>query len=64
MELTALHRRVSTELETVGGEIDVAVISKGDGFIWYKRKHYFDLALNRHFEQNYMREVEGRERRR
>lgn len=60
VELTALHRRVSTELETVGGEIDVAVISKGDGFIWYKRKHYFDLALNRHFELNYMREVTGR----
>ena len=57
VELTALHRRASTELETVGGDIDVAIISKGDGFIWYKRKHYFDLAFNRQFELNYMRDV-------
>jgi len=32
--------------ETVGGPIDVALISKGDGLIWIKRKHYFDPALN------------------
>jgi len=29
--------------ETVAGPIDVAIISKGDGLIWIKRKHYFDL---------------------
>ena len=34
---------------TVGGEIDVAIISKGDGFIWKKRKHYFKSELNPHF---------------
>ena len=38
--------------ETVGGPVDVAVISKGDGFIWIRRKHYFDPALNtRYFDR-------------
>ncbi|MDP6474755.1 MAG: hypothetical protein QF894_07610, partial [Alphaproteobacteria bacterium] len=46
VSLTSLKRRVSEDEETVGGPIDVAVISKGDGFIWIKRKHYFDPAKN------------------
>ena len=25
------------------------IISKGDGLIWYRRKHYFDPALNQHY---------------
>lgn len=49
VNLTSLKRRVSMEEETVGGPIDVAVISKGDGFIWIKRKHYFDSQLNRDY---------------
>lgn len=53
--LTSLKRRISLEPETVGGPIDVAVISKGDGFIWIKRKHYFRADLNHHFFQNYFR---------
>lgn len=44
--LTSFKRRMSRDAETVGGAIDVAVISKGDGFVWIKRKHYFDPALN------------------
>lgn len=46
VNLTVLKRRISTDQETVGGPIDVAVISKGDGFIWIKRKHYFTKDLN------------------
>ena len=49
VNLTSLKRRVSLEEETVGGPIDVAVISKGDGFIWIKRKHYFDGLMNRDY---------------
>ena len=45
------------EMETVGGPIDVAVISKGDGFIWIKRKHYFNKDLNPQFFKNYDMEV-------
>ena len=46
VHLTQLRLMVSREPETVGGPIDVAVISKGDGLIWIKRKHYFDRELN------------------
>jgi len=49
VELTSLRRKVDSPLESVGGPVDVAVISKGDGFVWIKRKHYFDLAINRDF---------------
>ena len=49
VSLTSLKRRVSEEQESVGGPIDVAVISKGDGFIWSKRKHYFDPKFNSDF---------------
>jgi hypothetical protein len=46
VNLTCIKRRVSTERETVGGPVDVAVISKGDGFVWIKRKRYFRPELN------------------
>ena len=51
--LTSLKRKVSPDQETVGGPIDVMVISKGDGIIWMKRKHYFDAGKNHHFFSNY-----------
>jgi hypothetical protein len=47
--LTSFKRRISMEAETVSDPIDVAVISKGDGFIWIKRKHYFKPELNAQF---------------
>lgn len=53
VNLTSFKRRISLDAETVGGPIDVAVISKGDGFIWIKRKHYFCKELNQHFLSNY-----------
>lgn len=49
VNITSIKRRISMETETVGGPIDVAVISKKDGFIWIKRKHYFDPKYNQHF---------------
>jgi len=54
INLTALHRRTSQYAETVGGPTDVAVISKGDGFIWVKRKHYFDAKYNPAFVTRYL----------
>jgi len=59
VSLTSFKRKVSMETETVGGPIDVAVISKGDGFIWIKRKHYFNSELNPQFFANYYREVKN-----
>ncbi|MBI0114450.1 MULTISPECIES: hypothetical protein [unclassified Gilliamella] len=49
VNLTAFKRKISDDSESVGGPIDVAVISKTDGFIWIKRKHYFTMELNNHF---------------
>lgn len=36
--ITSLKRKISFDLESVGGDIDVAIISKGDGFVWGKKK--------------------------
>jgi predicted transcriptional regulator len=68
VNLTSLKRKISRDDETVGGPVDVAVISKGDGLIWVRRKHYFEHALNPQFFANYYRgaydgesaEAEGR----
>jgi len=56
VNLTIFKLKVTMESETVGGPIDVAVISKGDGFIWIKRKHYFKAELNPQFLANYYKE--------
>ena len=60
VNLTAFKRHVSKDTETVGGPTDVALITKGDGFVWIKRKHYFDIKLNQAFQQNYFL-VDGNE---
>lgn len=57
VNLTAFRRKISLDRETVGGPIDVAVISKGDGLVWIKRKHYFEPRFNpQFFELYYWRE--------
>lgn len=56
IKLTSIKRKISPDQPTVGGPIDVMVISKGDGIIWMKRKHYFKPELNNHFFQNYFRQ--------
>ena len=55
ISLTSLVRRMQPAEETVGGPVDVAFISKGDGFVWINRKHYFKPELNAHFFNNYFR---------
>lgn len=59
VNLTAFKRRMTESLETVGGPIDVAVISKGDGMVWVKRKLYFPREINRHFFDNYFKGLEN-----
>jgi hypothetical protein len=59
IELTSLKRRVSWDQETVGGEVDVAVISKSEGFVWIKRKHYFSRDLNPRFFNRLATSAEG-----
>lgn len=56
VNMTAFRRKMTfSSLETVGGPVDVAVISKGDGLVWVKRKHYFPSELNKHFFNNYFK---------
>ena len=56
INLSSWRKRVFMEDETVGEPIDVAVISKGDGFVWIKQKQYFDKTLNPHLnrQQEYL----------
>lgn len=53
VNITSIKRKMSLDLETVGGPIDVALITKGDGFVWIQRKQYFDPKLNPFFLQTY-----------
>jgi hypothetical protein len=47
VSLISFKKRMSIDAaETVGGPIDVAVISKADGFVWIKHKSYFKQELN------------------
>ena len=60
ISLTSLRRRVSYDEETVGGPTDVAIITKGDGLVWIKRKHYFEENLNpAYFARTYERREES-----
>lgn len=60
INLTSTKRKVSAESETVGGPVDVAVISKHEGFVWIKRKHYFSAELNPRYFVNQRLELEAR----
>ncbi len=46
VNLTTLKRKISLEAETVGGPVDVVVISKSDCLVWIKKKQYFPRELN------------------
>lgn len=53
ISITSLVRHMQPGEETVGGPVDVAIISKGDGFVWINRKHYFKPEFNAPFFSNY-----------
>lgn len=57
VNITSLKRTFAIDgnQQTVGGPTDVAILSKGDGFVWIKRKLYFDNQLN----PNYMLKIIG-----
>lgn len=56
ISITSVKRKMNlNEQNTVGGPIDVLVMSKGDGAIWMKRKHYFDPNLNPNFFNTYLK---------
>jgi hypothetical protein len=47
VNVTSLKRKFTEGFESVGGPVDVAVVTKGDGFVWMKRKQYFTEELNK-----------------
>lgn len=49
VEITSLRRMMDSDVESVAGPVDVALISKGDGLVWIKHKHYFDASINSEF---------------
>ena len=61
VNMTSFRKTISLDMETVGGPVDVAVISKTEGFIWIKRKQYFDISLNPHFNSRYYKSIQERE---
>ena len=48
ISVTNLQRHISSSDESVGGPIDVAVITRSEGFIWVKHKQWFSQELNAH----------------
>jgi hypothetical protein len=54
IDLESLKEKVTRPTESIGGPVDVATITKFDGFVWIKRKHYFEPELNpRYFARTY-----------
>ncbi|KPH10309.1 hypothetical protein CO657_04050 [Rhizobium acidisoli] len=47
--LQSLKEKVTKPSETVGGPVDVAIITKHEGLVWVKRKHFFHPDLNSRF---------------
>ena len=63
INITSIKRKVVIDqnIGTVGGPVDLAIISKSDGFIWLKRKHYFDSKLNpQYFNRNPYNRKDGK----
>lgn len=46
VDLTIQFTRFGPGAPTVGGPIEIAAISKHEGFKWIKRKHYFNDEFN------------------
>lgn len=46
VHLTIMYSRFMPGAPTVGGPIEIAAITKHEGFKWVKRKHYYNQELN------------------
>ncbi|OCP36731.1 hypothetical protein [Ensifer sp. LC163] len=47
--LQSLKEKVTKPSATVGGPVDVAIITKHEGLVWVKRKHFFNSDINSRF---------------
>lgn len=64
VDLTIKFSRFTPGAPTVGPPVEIAAISKHEGFRWVKRKYYFGRELNpeEKFSRSYEPDDEGRER--
>jgi hypothetical protein len=46
VDLTIKWKRFTPGAPTVGGPIEIAAITKHEGFKWIRRKHYYSRDLN------------------
>lgn len=46
VETTKRYVRFLPGADTVGGDTDICVVTKHEGFKWVRRKHYFDAKIN------------------
>lgn len=46
VDLTIKYSRFKAGAPTVGGPVEIAAITKHEGFKWVRRKHYYDAAYN------------------
>lgn len=51
INLQSLKEKVTMPSQTVGGPVDIAVITRSEGLVWIKRKHFFDPAINSRYMQ-------------
>ncbi|MFM0260903.1 hypothetical protein [Paraburkholderia sediminicola] len=47
--LESFKEKVTQRTQSVGGPVDVAVVTRAEGLVWIKRKHYFDPQLNQRY---------------
>jgi len=60
VSITAIERKATVDEGTVGGPVDVALITKHEGFVWIKRKHHFPKDLNpRYFWRRFGPSAQG-----
>lgn len=55
IRLQSLKEKMTSPSASVGGPIDVAVITRSEGLVWIKRKHFFDQPLNPRYFQRQLR---------
>ena len=46
VETAAKFARYGMHAETIGGPVEIAAITKHEGFKWVSRKHYYNAELN------------------
>lgn len=66
VQSTIMFSRYTPGAATVGGPVEIAVITKHEGFKWVKRKHYFDVSLNHprrgQYEDGWIKQPNGGDR--